>query len=934
MDVIGLIPTWLALDVAAWALAHDLILELLPKFLPVEPSEGDKEKVEKLLEYMLEVRWKTTQQASFDTLYGVKEEPYLPVDLHWLEESLVTKKHAQQIGEKCSMKPLYMLADRLKEIFRVRNRVRHLDFSGNGVRYRTVVEHKADFDFSCYAGRIDEDEYSKHEQEERPFGRLVYLPKREIEFDIHGCEDKSAFVTQMTTRLRENVGEQTETDLDRKVGQLYDNMYRASSFIWFRSISDGPGWAGVNAKQLVTVILREIILGKVRKDKAAGREVVEQFLSARYQYPLFKRFVLFLIGEFWTDFQNIFRATLLNDKNAVQFFDDPEYRPELYTLLEQNSGQLSGEDKRRLTDIIEAGPQTGAHVEDEAKYISLWKQEWYSALKSIVEFKDLYEKHRKITGVEEHIPFKDSGVQIRTGPGRSPLSVEQILSLPNKEIADFVSTFKTKDWWNDPTEDALADTLTQAAKAQPDKFIDDMEPFGRTSYNYVGAMLAGLREAWDSRKSFDWGKLLEFVKGYTGPDDFWQDILPVAGDHWKPDHKSVISIVGELIQSGTKDDNWAFDEQHNRNAQKIIGFVIRAHLDDLINDPKAEPHLLLDVYTPAGNIVTALIYLSLRIARLQSKRDTPGADKSARWNDELKVLYEKVLEKGLIEAYSLLGQYLGNFAYLDMEWVKHQISDLEHPKDETHWTAFMTGYLNTVKVYDNLYGLDSMQRHYAKALNTAFDKHIGNRLVHHIAIGYLRGDARVFDGMLKEWVPSQVMEVIDFFARMSEYIFKPEAEDRDKLKERILSFWKRVYDKHHSTESAQTEDGKKILSSVSKLSMYLSEIDAEKSEWLALSAPYVHLQGNERWLTKELDRLKDTGDPISTARYILKIILLMLGDHVPTFGSEDEYMKKIVIHSYKLKNLEIKEMADEICNMYGMAGVHYLRQTWEKYHGQ
>ena len=75
--------------------------------------------------------------------------------------------------------------------------------------------------------------------------------------------------------------------------------------------------------------------------------------------------------------------------------------------------------------------------------------------------------------------------------------------------------------------------------------------------------------------------------------------------------------------------------------------------------------------TPYGETITAMILLSLRKARVEGKKSTK---KRVSWNPSK---YEELLKKGVTEAFTLLGQYMPNFTYLNRKWVKDKIREFE-----------------------------------------------------------------------------------------------------------------------------------------------------------------------------------------------------------------------------------------------------------------
>jgi len=934
-DIIDFIPIWLDSKYLSTFLSHDLALKLLPKFLPENPSDIDIEKAEKVFESLFEIRWKEKPKGYIETLAGMRDEPYLLVDQHWLIDSLINRRNAHKVGEKCSEKPIYILADKLKTIFRHEHSGSSFDVNIDNKAYRIVVNHTNDFEFSCCGGLIDDKAYSEVKAQEKLFRKMLYVPETQFSFMISNCQVAVDFANQMILKLEEKRLGKIEDDFSCRMEDFYDHIFNDYSYIWYRNIADAPHYIPTSVKELIAYIMREVTTSKVNKDKTCGKNIIEKFLSKDFPYPLFRRIGVFIVGEYWDAYSDIF-GDLLESKDIEVMLDDPHYEAELYSLLEKNILKLSPKFKEQLQCIVNKGPQRHSfdEIEEKEKYINYWKQKWYSALKADTEFAKLYDHYYNLTKTKEHISFKEYGVRTRSGPGPSPLSAEQILSMSNNKIANFLTTFKTKDWWEGPTVEGLAETLKNLAKVQPEKFIDDLHPFISTAYLYNWYILWGIREAWNNKKLFDWGRLLEYIRDYINQPAFWQDKLPIAGDHWKPDHTVLISSIGSLIQDGTKDDTWAFDEEYNELAIEIMKIILTdVYINKLNTKPDdREGDYIVDIHnTPLGNVIIALIYLSLRIARLQCKKTNGKSIDHSGWNELLKKLYETTIEKEVIEAYTILGQYLPNIIYLDSAWAEKKIIELEKPSRKEFREAFISGYLNIVRVYDNIYRLVSMQKHYEWALETALAKHTNEQLVSHITIGYLRGYSDLFDKITEKekWNIPQILGIIEFFWRESRYLLKPDIENRNEMIARVVEFWNKIYERYKEKTNDLSEDDKKILSNIVKLTIYFEKIDKKEFDWLMLSVPYVHIESNERWLFEYLDGLKEKDDKITSTKHILQIILKMLesssSSHTP------DYLKSIISYAYELSDRDIKQMANDICNIIGASGFDYLRPVYEKY---
>lgn len=671
---------------------------------------------------------------------------------------------------------------------------------------------------------------------------------------------------------------------------------------------------------LLTFILKRIFVAKAKKNERETLELLTTFLKDEYLY--FVKMALYIIGQNLDKYSELFWEVLESNKGDL-ILEGPYFGDELKYLL-QNLRNLSDEQKEILKNRIEEGPKKYIPKEDSNKYIAIWKQKRYQALSSDPYFKKLYDEKKETTGLDAELTPAIGRIESRWGSGPSPLIKEELLRMPNLEIAKYLTTFKTKDFFHGPNVEGLSTILKESVKEKSEKFIDDLSPFLNTGYFYVYDLIWGIRDAWNNKKSLEWGKMFDFIKKYINREDFWQDKLMVEDDHWNANHKWVVGIMGELIQDGTKDDSWAFDESHLPTAKEII-FLITDNLKREEEKDICDP-VTYALNSPFGKSITALIYLALRTARLEDKG---GEKKVVKWSEDLKRKYEKLLKDEVIEAYILFGEYMPNFYYLDKSWVEQKIKEFESIEKEQLWSSFMIGYLFLPKIYDNLYSL--MKKHYFKALSHSFkERDAEERLIHNITIGYLRGiedlsENSLFMKILNDMRPSQLEGVINFFWTQKDPIVTEKENGKFRIK--IIKFWRLLYEKYKNKKSFN-EDDKRILSDLTELTIFLPKIDEKNFRWLNLSASNIHRDPSSHFFIEYLDRLKDRADKVESGRYVGKIFLKLLDSFTPTYKSE--HIISIVEYLYKLKQNETKDSADKICNIYGSRGVYFLRDIYKK----
>jgi hypothetical protein len=596
--------------------------------------------------------------------------------------------------------------------------------------------------------------------------------------------------------------------------------------------------------------------------------------------------------------------------------------------------KFNAEEKIVLKEIIEKGPVNYPSEDNKNVHLNIWKQKWYSALKENPEFKPLYEKEKKISGIDRDIPYHGHGsFAFRSGYATSPIPIEDILGKTNEDLSEFFKTLTTKQLPDGSSINGFLEKLRGAAQESPQKFVNNLEPFLNVGYDYVYHILSGILEALRRGEKkivteIDWGKLFDFMKRYTNRDEFWQDKLEIKSISFHATHEWVVHVISNLIDTGTANEKWSFDEKYLDDGREIIFSILDRIKIRTEGKPIKDPVQYV-LNSTIGKIISALIGLSRQYAREDERK---GIKREIKWSADMKKRYEGLIQDGIFDAYVLLGQYIRIFYYLDMPWLEKKIQEFENLKDEQLWSGFMSGYLFGNYVNDKLYQL--MKNHYMRSLSYSFkDDSAGNYLSQHIALAYLYG----YDGfspdnllgkILIEKKYDKINLIISFFWQQRERIIGTDAEveQPEKMRNKILEFWKRIYVEFKDKRSLADEE-KEILSALSLLTSFLPEMNNKNFEWLKLSAAQVHQRYNFGFFNKYLDRLKDKGDKKNNARFLGELFLKMLETFTPDY--DPKHVRSIVEFIYLTE--ETVTMANKICNEYGRRGSDLLRDLHEKY---
>jgi hypothetical protein len=910
-EIINLIPIWLDSRFDVSLPGSEIVGKLLPIFLNSSNPE-DWKKAERIIEIVTDIKWVEVPEKQRN-VYGRENEPRTLVEPYWLKEGI--EKHFERIGEVCSTSIIDGMAKKILAIFsRQYQHSYDVNYEGKDYQITHSLVEQGQHRVSVCSIKYPEnwDGYSREKIEKTSI----------LSFDISDFENRSQFIEKGKELLIQKNFPSLKDEFNEPLSSIY-SLYDYS-YVWYSSLSDTIEHINFeDTEKVLTFILKEILAAKARANRDETIKVLKKFMSGDYPYPLFKRLVIFVASRDWDKYKEYFFKTI--DLEEIRVFEESDYEAELSVLIKDNFHKFGPDEKGIIKKIIETGPEW-FHPENPEKYKAYWRQKWLYLLKEDTFFASLYEEQKKLTNIEKEEFSYGAKFRTSVGFGPSPLSKEEILNLTNADVAIRLKEFRSEKKWEGMTVGGFSIALKEAVITNPTKFTENLSPFQDVGFIYIYKILDGVKDTCKEKKAIDWGKILGFVSEYIQKEQFWNDEYIVEKGEWLggADHNWVTGIIAELIQEGTRDDSWAFSDEYFDKAEEIIFYLLREPEED----KEITDYLTYTWNTPCGKLISALVNLALRIARMNDKK---GIKTEPRWSKEYKNKFDEILNNKIIEAYTLLGHFLPNFFYLDKRWVEDKIGKFSSDEDIKYWEAFMDGYLSIGKVYDDLY--DLMKPHYEHGLAYSFkQKHDREHLIQHICIGYLRDRERLddpnslFKKIIDAWKPDQIKEIIGFFWMQRHYL-EESSDENQRTKEKITSFWRKIYERYKGKdEKSLSQEDKKILSSVSRLAVFLHQITAESNEWLMLSATYVHEDFNSTFFIEYLDKLKDKGDSKETSKYIGATYLRMLEKITPDY--DKKHIRSIIEFLY---NAGAQENANKICNIYGTMEQHFIRDIYERY---
>jgi hypothetical protein len=758
---------------------------------------------------------------------------------------------------------------------------------------------------------------------------LINKEEQKVELLVDPCFLKEGF-KKYSEDIGKKCSDKVIVDLEEKIKEMltreeegtYNSFYEELDYL------NEP-------IDILTFILKRILIAKAKSGINNTQTILKGFFKNDYLY--FPKMALYVIGNVLDKYGEFFWEILDSDADNIIFKNSSAFGDELKHILE-NLKELTAEQREILKTKIEDSVKLKDFRKEQELYLSLHKQKFYKALSHDPFFSRLHTKMKNITKYDIELRSTMGKVEVSSGLGESPLTKEKILQMSNQELAEFLSTFKTADYWKGPSVNGLSNVLKEVVKENPEKFISNLNPFLKTGYLYVSDILLGIQEAWKDNKILDWGKLFEFISQYIAPEDFWNNTFTVKDDVRKANHFWILGEIGELIKKGTISDSRSFPAEHYSEAQQILFQIIDKMLADKEELSESQTtrkdFLTYALNSPFGKITEALFALAYRIKKFEKETQH---EQSVSWEVNIKDEYELLLNSEINESYVRLGQYLTIFyLLLDKEWTEKQVNQISN-KEEQLWEAFMQGYLNSNRIDIDLYKL--MGSHYKRAIEYQFkEEHSSKRIVQHICLAYLRGIEKIddeeglFRKILDRWDLFQIREMIGWFWMQRDYMMESVKENKQteetvriaKMRELIIDFWRWVYEsKYKGKEQLKGED-KEIFSKLSKLAVFLEKINAENYEWLCLSALYIHVDFNASFFLKYLNSLKEKDK--EAGKYVGEIFLEILKNSTPDYDQKD--IRSIVEYLY-IK--DFKKYAIKICIIYGSRGYEFLRDIYEKY---
>lgn len=944
------LQTWLSVwtdhSIGSDLTISDIGEKLLPKFLHTDFGP-DYVHAENIIYAITAIRAGGKSNA-----FTKRDDAVMAWQTYWIVDAF--KKHGQLIGKKCSLRVVFELADRLSKALGYKQKDHYTDLEIGDAVYRLKVSRIfanglkpgeikfKDDEYECVFRQFSKEQLTSVDRENDFWALHNLEPQIELKRFAFTALTNDSFIAEIKRNLPEGIKWDTADKYEQKLLSVHEGLFSDYSHVWCRTLKSGPEH-GDGAEDVLTAILRDVLLAKCEANREEGKQVLDAFLKDnKYQFPVFRRFVLLCVDKFWVDYCGYLDRLLEVVPTALA---ESDLEIEMYDVLQSHNADFSSSLMEKLKVLIDNVPQYYINKGDE-KLVAYWKYKWLSPLRENPKFASLYEEAKQKAEPKDGKPYDVERSAFKGGfvSHKSPVTKEEMLQKPVAEITKYLSDFKGADFWHgafegEPDKEGLADILQAVVKEEPKKFTDDLGAFISMDYFYLHQIFRGIKEAWNAGSEIDWNNVIDFSIKYLnkGKDVIVAEALKAQGeDSGKGRYIWIVEAIVELIGDGSRDDKRAFDPKYFDKTEQIFDLILPLLRGEKNPDTQRDA-LTYALNTTLGRTIMAYVSFSLRVARVtQKKTENWGRDK-----------FERFLPIG-IDGYIWFGSYLPQMKYLDSDYTVEKINYFAKPDaSELEWQMFMEGYLTGARVYKDLYVL--MRANYIKALKgTIFKGRADERLVEHICIGYLQlGEAlaqnnedsqpSLFWKMLDEAKTidkrNRWEEVAGFFWSISGRTLKKEEKENQEepsedFKKKILAFWGWSFSEsgQEFIKSRLGEVYPSFLSRMAELTIWLDKIDETSEKWLMLCAPHIEIEHRSAFFIEYLTKFNDE----ESVKRISKIFIKVLESATPTFKQEE--IQLIVERLYKVgeKDIAIKADADNICNTYGRRGVHFLKDLFNK----
>lgn len=899
IEILDFTPNWLVTETDTMLQTSELCFSLIPKFLSDTPSSNDIEKAEVILGHLFAVNLPEPPLREIDKRSAI----YSPTYLHFVQEALIRHRLAEKIAQFCSTEFLLQLANNLRRLF---------TYFGAGFAVN-ITDGNREFDINIQIEDRTIQIAAREANTNSPF------QVRDFDnYDNYNSEETRSKIISLLSDMGILYIETKENNLS--IAIITNAIFNGSNN-YFKigplKEKDRDTYHVESLEELLALTLRNVLPIMADNRLQELKALLSKFFTDRfYRNPFFRRLVIHTASLKWEFIKDIFWSLIEQQGSAV--FSDYEYHSELYELLKTNRYALTSTEKDILINIISKGPDDLKDYDEG--YLEFWQLRWYAALKDIHPFQNEYDR---VSGSQNLTSDDIENLgKSRLRPGNiSPFSLEEILNMNGTEIVAFIHSFIPSDKWETPNISGLANMLESAVTAKPEKFTSEIHLYINVPYIYAYRIINGYSEAWKKERRFDWAPVLDFCRSYISSPKFYSGELVIDNSGFRIRPQDVAGAIGQLLTAGLQFDETAIDVNLIPSVKDILGILTKElqPVDDI--KQKKSDFVTYSWNSNSGKVLRALLDYSL----MNSRRGNDGRT----WDYEIQNLFDQALDRGIIDAYILLGYYFEHFYMLAPQWGLQKIVNL-NPTNQENWTAFIGGFvMGNPPSGDELYGL--LYPHYLKAItiNRAIGGAFSEGLMRHIAAFYIwRLEDLSNESLIAKYIETKDPEAIDklvtFIGRQDDYLSELSLNEREIAQISIVKLWEYLSTKFKDSADPEVQ---RMLTRLPQLLSFAKELNEEVTNLIIMSLSISSEQNSYYYLLEDINMLKGKGVRSKVGTNIARILKAL---PVKYYIAQHEGSYIIDLVRFLYEN-GLKDEANEICNNYSRKGSDFLIETYNTY---
>lgn len=882
---------------------------LLPKFLNLNSTKEDIQKAEILLFNSIDIEINGGERINLDdSLWVVK------TDVNNISYEYIDKELFKSIARHSSFAFVEHLGDIVRRLALDYPAGINLDFyqdiGGKEVRY---FNFKIDFNTNTADDDLIIYELSEEYSTEYT---SQYILEDYTSLSYHELKGKVASLLGIDLSVSQN-----SKHLDHLEWRLfYGKLKSYGSLVEF--IDDQKN--GVHPVNVFAIFYIKLLEERIKNNIGDSEEVLSYLFAPGPKKLAFNRKIGFYLLKFCWNNQ---KKTFWKEFSTNDLFSNSNEYSDVREVLESNQKYITKKESLLLKKAIDKGPPLEEIREgtDDKEY---WQFRWLSALKNSNYFEEEYSKLNKQLELSEDHFSRNSRVRISSGY-IPPISSEELKNLPIEEIVNYLIDFKSDGGFYSSNESGLAEVFRIAVKEDPNKFIEQIGSLKEIPEIYYKNFLYGLQEYWNNslqRKKgvekivneIDWQMVFNFCSIYLT-------------NHFKNESPSreliraTTSLVSSALHHNSELSNTALQA-----AKKLIHLLFHESSnaeDTTIHDDFDYPTYVIN--SVRGSILITTLEYSLHRVRVNDKLIEP-----ARWEVEVKSIFEESVKQNPIDFYIVFGWHFWQLHYLDSRWTFEKAESLTGVS-RTNLIAFMSGFVlsrvpNTKPLMSFFYPLYKKVILENLPIKYLQDSHVSN----HIGTLYLWGfeELNNEDALISILLHTNNLEylskLVSFLNGQSEYVQKLTPSETEDVQVRILDLWTLIVDKLKFIEK---EQAKEILKRSLRLIPYFSKLNNGLKEVIQTIVEEVELNISKDILIGDLKTLfVEESSIIHTQSHYQNLGELLLA--IPFKNSYTRlYENNLLFLTELLYKNEYASLANNYCEKMSRDGFEFLNELYSKY---